>query len=507
MIERLLVKELLNFDNVLLDFDDSLVVLTGPSGAGKSVLMGALLSSFGHTLPTYALSCETTLSKPRLMKSELYDLDDVLIVKSLKKEKVRYYLNDQNIPRKSLEELFAPYVHYLSVRDKKGIDSQALLEMIDRGIDDTDYSMLQKNLKDTYYGLKKAQKELEDICAVESKIADMQEIARFEVEKIDNINPKIGEDENLLVVKQQLSRIDKLKATINSVETVFDVEQRVYDFYNLTDKSSELFGDAMNQLRIDIDEALSRNLELEDIDVEEVLNRLEALNGLKNRYGSIEEVLAYRDKKRQELDGYEHIEQDKTHLQHFIEEQREVLDVLCADVSKRRAKEIESFKNRLDGLLEELKLPCATIQIIQSEPTASGYDTIHLSLGDSKISTLSGGEFNRLRLALLMASSENSTQKNGIVVLDEIDANVSGDESIAIANMLQRLSKNYQIFAISHQPHLASKAHQHILVTKEGEKSKAIPLDKQARVEEIARIVDGKEATLEALDFAKKLLA
>jgi DNA repair protein RecN (Recombination protein N) len=130
---------------------------------------------------------------------------------------------------------------------------------------------------------------------------------------------------------------------------------------------------------------------------------------------------------------------------------------------------------------------------------------LDLSLGDSKIETLSGGEFNRLKIALL-ASMKTIEGDRGVLILDEIDANVSGDESIAIAQMLKLLSKSYQIFAISHQPHLTSKADQHLLVTKNGLKSEVQFLRGDERITEIARIIDGKEPTSEAIEFAKKIL-
>jgi len=82
---------------------------------------------------------------------------------------------------------------------------------------------------------------------------------------------------------------------------------------------------------------------------------------------------------------------------------------------------------------------------------------------------------------------------------------VSGDESIAIAEMIAKLSSAYQIFAISHQPHLSAQANQHILVTKEGEQSSVEVLDESKRVQEIARIIAGEHPTPQALEFAKKL--
>ncbi len=136
----------------------------------------------------------------------------------------------------------------------------------------------------------------------------------------------------------------------------------------------------------------------------------------------------------------------------------------------------------------------------------NGTDTVDVMLGASKTNTLSGGEFNRVRLALMAATIQEG-KGEGVLILDEIDANVSGDESIAIAAMITKLSKVYQIFAISHQPHLSAQADQHIVVTKEGNKSQVIQLSEEGRVHEISRIIAGENPTKEAMEFAKKLRA
>ena len=509
MIEKLLLKELVAFEKISLDFSDGLVVFTGPSGAGKSVLMGALLSSFGYTMPSYASMCEVALCKPNNMQSELYMLDDELVVKSLKKDKVRYYLNDQNIPKKSLEEMFSPFVNYLSVRDKVGLESKILLSMIDNSIAlyDDGYRARLMLFIEKFHELKNAQKKLEEIRAKESKLADLIEMTTFEIQKIDSINPKIGEDEELLDIKQQLSRIDKIKDTLNGVQDIFDLEQKVFELYRFANRDCSLFADALNQLRVDVEEMATLSSELEEMDIESVLNRIEALSSLKNRYGSIEEALACRDRKTAELLGYKHIEEDKSELEHFISAQKKDLDVMSKEISDIRHKEIIALKSRMDPLLEQLKLPNVFFDTRIVSMTEFGTDEISLSLGNSKISTLSGGEFNRLRLALLVAGTSHASKQQGVVILDEIDANVSGDESIAIANMLSQLSIVYQVFAISHQPHLASKANQHILITKDNEKSQVIVLDNNGRIEEIARIVGGEQKSEEALRFARALIS
>ena len=105
MIERLYLRDLVTFDEVELEFENGLVVLTGPSGAGKSVLMSAILSSFGHATQGAAALCEVNLTKPSGLKSDAYELEDDLTVKTLKKEKLRYFIDGQNISKKALSEM------------------------------------------------------------------------------------------------------------------------------------------------------------------------------------------------------------------------------------------------------------------------------------------------------------------------------------------------------------------------------------------------------------------
>ena len=119
---------------------------------------------------------------------------------------------------------------------------------------------------------------------------------------------------------------------------------------------------------------------------------------------------------------------------------------------------------------------------------------------------ISSGEYNRLRLAFLATRQEFLQVSGGVLILDEIDSNLSGKESMSVANVLLKLSKKYQIFAISHQPQLSSRAHMHFLVEKEGDKSKVRLLNKNERIKELARMVSGEEIHEKAIDFAKSLI-
>ena len=508
MIERLYLRELVTFDEVELEFNNGLVVFSGPSGAGKSVLMSAILSSFGYTTQGAAKLCEVLIKKPTTLQSAVYELDDEVTIKTLKKEKLRYLIEGQNISKKALAEMFTPYVQYLSVRDKSGFESETLLRMLDSSllVKNKSFKKLRIEYKKRYENYKIKVQELAKIKENEAKLAELIEFATYEVDKIEKINPAIGEDEDLMQVKKQLSRIDKIKASLSSAIDIFTAESAVEEVYRLLDKDASVFIDAMNQVRADFEETEHLAAELEEMDVEEILDRLSDITALQQRYGSIEESITYKEMKKKELASYQNIEQDKTMLESFLTMEYTELSTLARQISKARKEESKVLEKVLQGYLTTLKLPALQFTFEIKTLSTNGLDSVDVLLGNSLTSTLSGGEFNRVRLAL-MASTINEKEGQGVLILDEIDANVSGDESIAIADMITKLSSVYQIFAISHQPHLSAQAKQHIVVTKDGDKSQVIELKEEGRVHEIARIIAGENPTKEAMEFAKKLRA
>jgi DNA repair protein RecN (Recombination protein N) len=511
LVERLFLRDLVTFKEAEIEFEDGLVVFTGPSGAGKSVLISAILSAFGHQTQGAAALCELMVKKPKELQDDAYILDNEITIKTLKKEKLRYFIDGQNISKKTLFKLFVPYVRHLSARDKSGFESETLVGMIDKqlSLESKGFKKLLKEYRKRYDQFKAKADELEKIKADEAKLAELIEFATYEIEKIEKIDPREGEAEELLKVKQQLSRIDKIKDALSEASAIFSQEEKVEEVYRLLDKSSGMFGEAMNQLRADFEEAEGLAEELEEVNVEEILDRLSDLTALQNRYGSIEEAIAYKEAKKKELEGYRHLERDKSMLESFLAMEFEELRILASRLSMDRQKHAKKLEKVLAEYLESLRLPPVRFVFELTHLSTLGVDKLDVLLGDSKATTLSGGEFNRVRLALMaatMGKSETNGVKQGVLILDEIDANVSGDESIAIAEMISRLASTYQIFAISHQPHLSAKADQHIVVTKESGESKAEILETPCRVQEIARIIAGERPTPQALEFAKKLL-
>jgi len=506
MVNRVYLKNLISFPEVELELEKGLVVLSGPSGAGKSLFMNSILATFGYGTAEAAL-CEVLVTKPLKLNSEAFEFEDEITLKSIKKEKTRYSIDGQNISKKSLNALFSPFVQFLSVRDKSGFSSAELLMLIDNNLTakDKTFKKLIKEYKSRYDKYKVKLNQLKKIKEDEAKLFELIEFTEFEIDKIESVNPQANEDEELLKVKHQLSRIDKVNDALEGANGIFSFEESVSEVYRLLDKDDSMFSDMMNQLRADFEDIESLSDELAEVDIEAVLDRLEKISSLKNRYGSIEEAIEYVSEKKKELAGYKNIEQDKSMLESFLSMEVMELNILANKISSSRKKSATALEKVLKVYLEELKLPALNFVFNTISLNESGQDEIEVNLNGSSASTLSGGEFNRVRLALMVVAL-SGVKEGGVLILDEIDANVSGDESIAIANMISKLSDVYQIFAISHQAHLASKANQHLLISKSKGVSKVTLLDKSGQIDEIARIIGGEKPNEEALSFAKKLL-
>ena len=511
MINRFYLKKLFSFQEIELTFKKGLIVISGPSGAGKSILINTILSTFGYS-NTEAKLAEVTFLKSDKLNNKSYDFNEEITIKTIKKDKVRYYIDNQNISKKHLFNLVSPFIQYLSVRDKFNFDSNMIISILDNSLSkkNIEYKNILIKYKMEYDNYILKYKELENIINNQSKINELYDFNKFEIKKIDSLKLKVGEDTKLLKKKYQLSYIDKMTEAIKKAEEIFDYEESVNEVYRMLDKDNTFFVNSFNQMRDDFENLNSLSEELSEENIEDILNRLESISAIKNRYGSIEKAINYSQEKKIEIKKYESLKEDQSHLESFIKSESIKLNKKFEYLLKYRKEEAKIFEKELSIYLNRLKLP--NIHFIFSDIIITNIkkSLMDIDLDGSSLSTLSGGETNRLRLALMVTALSNKKNKSikskNILILDEIDANVSGDESIAIADIISKLSLSYQIFAISHQPHLAAKADQHLLVTKINRESKVTILDKNQKIKEIARIIGGVEYNKEAINFAKEIL-
>jgi DNA repair protein RecN (Recombination protein N) len=507
MIERFYLKDYLSFKEAELNLESGLVVFTGPSGSGKSILMESILTSVGGS------SCDATLCESSVTweideESCGIENDEINVFKHIKKEKSRYFINNQSLSRKAMSRVATNYLRHLSLKDFSDFENENLLAVLDAEIAKKEKKI--KGLKgkfrevfDEYQQVREALRVIED---EERKIVELKEFAAFEIQKITDVNPQPNEDEELLEIKKELSRKEKVLESIGSANEIFNYEHLVTNALESLDVESSFFDDAMNELRAVFDGAEERFNALEDVDVESVLNRIEELGGLKRRYGSIAEALEYKAQKEKELQKYENIEIEKSDLQERYEKLSREVNNLADELSALREKALHSFEKKLNIYLKNLYLREAKVTMQRVDLCKFGQDYISIELNATPLDKISTGEFNRLRLAVLALKSENMSKNGGVLMLDEIDANLSGEESMSVARVLKQLSKHFQIFVISHQPQLTSMGDQHFLVYKDGTISKTKELNFDERVDEIARIISGDKISNEAKKFAKELL-
>lgn len=505
MIERLYVKDYLTFDEIELKFSSGLNVFTGVSGAGKSVLFSALLGVFGLK------DCEAKLVEANVeynfdMDEFGLENDDINSFKMLKDKSVRFFINSQLVSKKNVVSIAKEHIKYLNAKENGEFENERLLGILDAIYitKDSKYTDILANFKVNFEEYSKVLKELNKIELEESKIEELKEFAKFEISKIEEVSPKIGEYDDLMDLKKKLSKKDKIIELWSRAESIFNYESAVIEALRLSDKDSAFFEDSMNELR-NIKEGLSLG-ELDDLDIEHILDRIEALSSLNRRYGSIEEALNVLEKKKKELSHYEDISFEKESLQKKLKNIKIVVDELSKKISSARKDSLDEFLRVLNDFLTKLYMNELSASIVVTDLSENGVDEVLIKHSGVDIKKLSSGETNRLRLAFIALECVITKKGSGVILLDEIDANLSGKEAMSIANVLNELSNFYQIFAISHQPQLSSRANSHFVVEKNGEISSVYEINDDEKVKELARMISGENISKEAIDFATQML-
>ena len=506
MIKSFVLKNCLSFDEVSLDFDAGLSIFSGPSGAGKSVLMGGLLASFGLLdSPSSLCECVSSANLPEALLESGIENEDENIFRLVKKEKSKLLVNGQNISKKALSSAMQSMVIHLSSKDGDEFEGKNLLLRLDNFIASSELESLKSELASEFVRYETAKKELDHLLKQEREAEEQKDYLRFEIQKIEKIAPKIGEDDELLEIKKLISKKEKTEELLTKCQVVDGLRDKVSALFEQAGQSDEIAIEFFSQLEDVVASTVDRLRELDGHDVDSIMNRLEELSSIKKLYGSIEEALEALEAKRAELKLLQNIEIVKSELEKEVKKLLAICESKADAISKVRHANVDKFAEAISGFLQKLFLPAVKISFAKKALGGDGVDSLSIKVGNTEPSKLSAGEYRRARLALMCVGlGSDSTGK--VMIVDEADANVSGEESAAIAKTLKLLSRSYQIFAISHQPQLSALADRHFLVTKIDKKSSVVEINDDKRAMEIARIVSGEKITAEAIGYAKKLL-
>ncbi len=506
MIEKIIIKNAIIFPEINLELQPGLNVFSGASGSGKSVFMQSLLAAFG--LKDSNAEFQSTLLSAIPINTQEYGIEyeenEEIILNIQKKEKTRFFFNSNPISKKTLQAILSPFIKHISLKNATELEEQNILHILDLSIKGEHQENLKK-FKTKFQELRQIELDLKELLEQEKQITELKEFTAFEIQKIESINPKIGEYEELLNLKKHLSKKEKLTTLILKALECFNSFQTIQQALNALNLDSQSLDNELSDTQAKLENELEKLQNLEEINPEEILDRISSLSDLNNRYGSIENALSHLQKERIKLQEYHNISFNKVALQEKQAALKQECLELATNLHKERLKYQNDFKNKIHTLCSSLKLKSPILSLEKGELKSDGYTYLDLNLANTQISNLSTGEYNRLRLIMMCLESEFSP-KTGVLILDEIDANLSGEESDGVAQVLKTLSKNYQIFAISHQPHIPALADAHYLVSKNDKHSQITLLDNNGKIYEIARMISGSKITKEALEFAKTRL-
>lgn len=549
MLQRLYIKNYAIIEELDIQFQPNLNIITGETGAGKSILLGALGLIAGKRADASTLLNKEDkciieaefLSKkfdlsPFFKENDLdYDKSHILIRREINAAgKSRAFINDSPVSLDILKELTEKLIDIHSQHDHllilapeyqlNFVDSFAKIkeETAQYQKNYKEFLSLIREIKNIQESSQKSKQELDFLKYLYQELNEVNLIPD-EFEKLENELETLENAEfiksNLFQVKELLDedgkgiliKLKDAKNRINSIEKYFEAEN---------------FGERLQTAFIELQE-IGREIEIIEEKIEYdapriqfLRTRLDKINSLldKHKLQNIAELIQLRNETHQKLGGEGSSEEKLAELEVKKTALEKELQKQAQQISSERQKVFKPIEEGVNQILEKLNMQEAILKLDHQISPAlheNGIDQIKLLLKTNKGSDFkdvskaaSGGELSRVMLALKYMMSQSMQLPT--VIFDEIDTGVSGDTAHKMGILLEEMSKHIQIIAITHLPQVASKGKQHFRVYKETVNEKTITqvasLNQENRIQEIAKLLSSNKITEAAIANAKELL-
>jgi DNA repair protein RecN (Recombination protein N) len=550
MLREIGIKNFILIEDLRIELDSGLNVLTGETGAGKSILLDALGLLLGDRFHSEQVrqsaeksSVDGRFEVPRTREFQAWwqehgwDAGEEILIRreGYPDGRSKAYLNDQPVTLATLAELSSFLVDVHGQNEHQQILKPGIqLALLDRfaGLEEKRAALLP-----LFHRWKALNAELEADQLSETERLQRIDILRFQAEEIEKARPEAGEDEQLALRLPELKNADKLRGlAAGAYEALYEAEgstlERLGQIEKLFDSLSQL-APAIGPLRQELVEAkirleeVARSLQSESERwsadpeaLETSLTRLHLLTRLKEKYGStLEAVIEHGSKLRDELSRLENADTYREQRQNELSAAEAVLSRASAELSTRRKRAAKELASAVKKELGELGMKLAQFECRVDSRTkdygATGSDAVSFEWSANPgepiqplKTTASGGEMSRVMLALKSVLAEVDAVPS--LVFDEIDAGVGGITAHVVGKKLRRLAKHRQVLCVSHLPQIASCASAHYQVSKRVSKSRTFAvierLDGSQRVNELARLL-GSEVSPISLRHAEELLA
>lgn len=549
MITSLSIKNYALIEKLSIDFSKGFSIITGETGAGKSIILGALglvlgkradLTSLKNKEEKCIIEAQFEISKYNLKEFfEANDLDyedDTIIRREiLPSGKSRAFINDSPVNLQELQDLSLFLIDIHSQQQTQELSDETVqFKIIDAIAGNFDViASYQKLLK----GYKSDKSKLNALLKKQSDSGKEQEYNTFLLNELIAAKLKSGEQEELEAEFEKLNNVEVIKESIDK-SLVIANEEQFGVFHNLNEIKASLqkiapfsteyqsLFERVTSVAIEFDD-VSRELQnvseklLNDPEKLEITNqKLQLIYNLQKKHQviSVDELLQIQANLENAVIELGNIEEEITSLTNSIAQKVEELDSFSAEIHHNRANAIPVLSNKLISILETLGMPNVrfNMELLPSETYfQNGKDELQFLFSANKGTDFgllkkvaSGGEMSRIMLAVKAILAQYS--KLPTLIFDEIDTGVSGEIAIRMGEIMKEMSKNMQIFAITHLPQIAAKGDSHFKVFKstvgDDTQSELKLLSQDERVIEIAQMLSGAVVSDSALNHAKALL-
>ena len=549
MITSLSIKNYALIEKLAIDFSKGFSIITGETGAGKSIILGALglvlgkradLSSLKNKEEKCVIEAHFDISKYNLLPFfEANDLDyeDETIIRReiLSSGKSRAFINDSPVNLQELQELGLFLIDIHSQHQTQELSEEKVqFEIIDAIANNQEFILEYQLLLKSY---KSDKFKLNTFLKKQAEFAKEQEYNTFLLDELLLAQLKSGEQESLEADFEKLNNVEIIKESIDKSSAIANEEQIgviqnlkeiKVSLQKIASFSPEYFSllERIASLTIefdDISEELNRCSEklVNDPEQLDTINqKLQLIYNLqkKHQVASVDELLAIQTKLENSLLEIGNLEEEISSLTISIQQKINALDDLSATIHKNRLESIPVLSQKLIAILETLGMPNVRFKI-NVNPTSNyfenGKDELQFLFSANKGTDFgllkkvaSGGEMSRIMLAVKAILAQYS--KLPTLIFDEIDSGVSGEIAIKMGEIMEEMSREMQIFAITHLPQIAAKGKTHFKVSKstvgEDTQSELKLLSNAERVIEIAEMLSGTVVSDSALNHAKALL-
>lgn len=554
MLKTLSLQNFVIVNSLEIDFQGGLTVLTGETGAGKSILfdaLGLLLGDRANSLQIKPGANRADLTAefhidPSLNATTLnwlaeagFDAIDasLLIRRSLEPSgRSRAWINGQQATLTQLKELGEQLVELHGQHAHQALlRTSAQRELFDRhaglGALVDKVAVAHKVWQERGEALESAQDKA-------NRLAEQRSQLDWQLQVLEDLGLKDGEWEAINEEHQRLAHGAELLGAVESslmqlegedsaglIPTGQAIQQKLGALLDKDSRLSELVG-LVDAAVINLEEAASEcrhYLGKMDVDpgrFEQLDTRLQAIfeaaRRLKERPENLYTLQAELSQKKSELDAASDINGLKTKA----EEAFKVYEELAKKLSKDRQKAAGPFAQDVTRWLHELAMTGMRFEIKltpRSEPASFGTDQLEFlvtqhakgpALPLAKVA--SGGELSRVSLAIAAVAAQ-ATQTSTLL-FDEVDVGIGGNTGHVVGRLLQELGSHHQVLAVTHLPQVAARGHQHLRVQKQQQEdgtnaSEVIGLDRDARIEEIARMLGDEGVRESSVKMARELLS